>query len=130
MHPGNLGHQALAELLAQPLVRAVWEAEAGEAVYTADRRVDPRLPRMPAPMTPDNADATPGFCAMMASGPALPRRSPRPCLQAGHWAGAPHPHARAAHAQHCCCHSRSVPRACPACCAGGVQAGGEEQQRV
>ncbi|EFN58310.1 hypothetical protein CHLNCDRAFT_142315 [Chlorella variabilis] len=38
MHPGNLGHQALAELLAQPLVRAVWEAEAGEAVYTADRR--------------------------------------------------------------------------------------------
>ncbi|KAI3428300.1 hypothetical protein D9Q98_006679 [Chlorella vulgaris] len=65
MHPGNFGHQALAELLAQPLIRAVWEAEAGEAVYVADRRPEPRVAGLPPPMIPGNQDSTPGFCAML-----------------------------------------------------------------
>lgn len=32
LHPADLGHAALAELLAHPLIRAVWEVQAGEAL--------------------------------------------------------------------------------------------------
>lgn len=32
LHPADLGHAALAELLAHPLIRAVWEVHAGEAI--------------------------------------------------------------------------------------------------
>lgn len=79
MHPGNFGHQALAELLAQPLIRAVWEAEAGEAVYVADRRPEPRVAGLPPPMIPGNQDSTPGFCAMLASACCPPQPSPLRC---------------------------------------------------
>jgi hypothetical protein len=57
----------LAELLAAPLMQAVWEATAGDALSEADHRQHPRLPDLPAPMIPDTADEIPGICAMLAS---------------------------------------------------------------
>jgi len=54
----------------QPLIRAVWEVEAGEALTDSDRRKDPHLKKrgeMPPPMIPGNLDETPGVCAMLAS---------------------------------------------------------------
>ena len=82
MHPSDHGHQVLAELLAAPLMRAVWEATAGDALSEADHRRHPRLPDLPAPMIPDTADEIPGVCAMLASagwGPA-PAPAQKPCM--------------------------------------------------
>mgnify|MGYP001811073052 CR=1 FL=1 len=38
LHPYDPGHQTLAELLAEPLVRAVWEVQAGLALAEGERR--------------------------------------------------------------------------------------------
>ena len=80
MHPGDTGHAALAELLAQPLSRAAWEVAAGEALGDGDRRRDTRLQALPPPMIPSSQDETPSLCAMlvrsgrgaMPAPPALP----------------------------------------------------------
>ncbi|PSC68081.1 hypothetical protein C2E20_8267 [Micractinium conductrix] len=66
LHPYDPGHQTLAELLAEPLVRAVWEVQAGLALAEADLRKDPHLKRkrLPPPMIPGNADGASGVCAM------------------------------------------------------------------
>lgn len=61
----------MAELLVQPLYRAVREVEAGLAMTELDRRRDPRLPppdHLPPHMIPGSADETSGVCAMQVSG--------------------------------------------------------------
>lgn len=67
LHPYDPGHQTLAELLVQPLVRAVQEVEAGEALGEDDVRHAAELTAadLPPPMIPGNADEEPGFCALL-----------------------------------------------------------------
>lgn len=69
LHPYDPGHQTLAELLVQPLVRAVQEVEAGEALGEDDVRHAAELTAadLPPPMIPGNADEEPGFCALLES---------------------------------------------------------------
>lgn len=69
LHPNDPGHQTLAELLVQPLVRAVREVEAGEALGEDDVRHASELVAadLPPPMIPGNVDEEPGFCALLAS---------------------------------------------------------------
>lgn len=69
LHPYDTGHQALAELLVQPLARAVREVEAGEALGKDDVRHPEELTTadLPPPMIPGNLDEEPGFCALLAS---------------------------------------------------------------
>lgn len=64
-HPSDHGHKVLAELLAAPLMRAVWEATAGDGLSEADHRRHPGLADLPAPMIPDTVDEIPGVCAML-----------------------------------------------------------------
>lgn len=66
-HPADPGHQVLAELLAGVLTRAAWEVSAGGALLEEERRHDPAVPALPAPMIPFNADDMPGMCAMLVS---------------------------------------------------------------
>ncbi|PRW45267.1 hypothetical protein C2E21_6426 [Chlorella sorokiniana] len=64
-HPGNSGHQVLAELMAGALMRAVWEVQVeGGAVSDADRRQPPVSQDLPRPMVPFSRDELPGVCAM------------------------------------------------------------------
>ncbi|KAL4442042.1 hypothetical protein ABPG77_011303 [Micractinium sp. CCAP 211/92] len=67
LHPYDTGHQALAELLVQPLARAVREVEAGEALGKDDVRHPEELTTadLPPPMIPGNLDEEPGFCALL-----------------------------------------------------------------
>ncbi|KAL4419481.1 hypothetical protein ABPG77_008283 [Micractinium sp. CCAP 211/92] len=64
-HPADPGHQVLAELLAGPLSRAVWEATTGGALTEEERRHDPAVPALPPPMIPHSSDEVPGMCAML-----------------------------------------------------------------
>ncbi|KAI7839286.1 hypothetical protein COHA_006984 [Chlorella ohadii] len=74
LHPADIGHAALAELLAHPLIRAVWEVQAGDAIGQADRRLHPRLASLPPPMIPASQDTTTSFCAMLEDFKPMVRR--------------------------------------------------------
>lgn len=71
MHPSNKGHAALAELLSEPLRRALHERQTGAALTAQDRRGDKRLDELPPPMIPNSLDETPSLCAMLVSCPRL-----------------------------------------------------------
>lgn len=69
-HPNDLGHRAVAELLAAAVARAVEEAQGGGSLLPAwlPGREEPLLAGMPPPMVPGNADAPTTLCAIQVRG--------------------------------------------------------------
>lgn len=62
VHPTPHGNMVLAELLREPLIRAVMEVAAG---HSPQLRGDPRVPALPPPMIPRSPDLTASQCYML-----------------------------------------------------------------
>jgi hypothetical protein len=70
-HPGDLGHQVIAELLAGLVFQAAERLQVGSDGVSrgagwAAERTDAGLKGLPPPMIPDNEDAPSTLCAMQA----------------------------------------------------------------
>ena len=66
-HPNDLGHRAVAELLAASVARALEEVQGGGSLLPAwqpGRQDEPLLQGTPPPMVPGNADAPTTLCAI------------------------------------------------------------------